>query len=157
MSSPQKNSWSIGSAIHLQMHENLRWTDGRTDGLTPLDATVQIFMDIGVWGVRASRICGLHVPHATCTSAGCTMICPLIFLIARSMGPTWGPSGADRSQVGPMMATWTLQTGICLRCSPRSCTHKIFIRGACLPDPKMCHQGLQLRHSSIKFAVYFAC
>ena len=30
------------------------------------------------------------------------------FLIARFMGPTWGPSGADRTQVGPMLAPWTL-------------------------------------------------
>ena len=29
------------------------------------------------------------------------MISPLI---ARFMGPTWGPSGADRTQVGPMLA-----------------------------------------------------
>ena len=29
-------------------------------------------------------------------------------LIARFMGPTWGPSGADRTQVDPMLATWTL-------------------------------------------------
>ena len=24
------------------------------------------------------------------------------------MGPTWGPSGTDRTQAGPMMAPWTL-------------------------------------------------
>ena len=24
------------------------------------------------------------------------------------MGPTWGPSGADKAQVGPMLAPWTL-------------------------------------------------
>ena len=29
-------------------------------------------------------------------------------LIARFMGPTWGPSGADRTQVGPMLAPRTL-------------------------------------------------
>ena len=29
-------------------------------------------------------------------------------LIARFMGPTWGPSGADRTQVGPMLGPWTL-------------------------------------------------
>ena len=29
-------------------------------------------------------------------------------LIARFMGPTWGPSGADRTQVGPMLVPWTL-------------------------------------------------
>ena len=28
------------------------------------------------------------------------------------MGPTWGPSGADRTQVGPMLAPWTLLSWI---------------------------------------------
>ena len=32
-------------------------------------------------------------------------------LIARLMGPTWGPSVADRTQVGPMLAPWTLPSG----------------------------------------------
>ena len=32
-------------------------------------------------------------------------------LIARFMGPTWGPSGSDRAQVGPMLAPWTLLSG----------------------------------------------
>ena len=32
-------------------------------------------------------------------------------LIARFMGPKWGPSGADRTQVGPMLAPWTLLSG----------------------------------------------
>ena len=27
-------------------------------------------------------------------------------------GPTWGPSGADRTQVGPMLAPWTLLSGL---------------------------------------------
>ena len=34
-------------------------------------------------------------------------------LIARFMGPTWGLSGVDRTQVGPMLAPWTLLSGIC--------------------------------------------
>ena len=34
---------------------------------------------------------------------------PVPVLIARwFMGTTWGPSGADRTQVGPMLAPWTL-------------------------------------------------
>ena len=33
-------------------------------------------------------------------------------LIARFMGPTWGPSGADRTQMGPMWALWTLLSGV---------------------------------------------
>ena len=28
------------------------------------------------------------------------------------MGPTWGPSGADRTQVGPMLAPLTLLSGM---------------------------------------------
>ena len=35
-------------------------------------------------------------------------------LIARFMEPTWGPSGANRTQVGPMLAPWTLLSGECL-------------------------------------------
>ena len=33
---------------------------------------------------------------------------------ARFMGPLWGPSGADRTQVGPMLAPWTLLSGMVL-------------------------------------------
>ena len=35
----------------------------------------------------------------------------LIPLIARFIGPTWGLSGADRTQVGPMLAPWALLSG----------------------------------------------
>ena len=35
----------------------------------------------------------------------------LFSLIARFMRTTWGPSGADRTQVGSMMAPWTLLSG----------------------------------------------
>ena len=31
------------------------------------------------------------------------------------MGPKWGPSGADRTQLGPMLAPWTLLSGISTR------------------------------------------
>ena len=37
-------------------------------------------------------------------------------LIARFMGPTWGPSGADRTQVGPILAPWTLLSGYIRLC-----------------------------------------
>ena len=35
-------------------------------------------------------------------------------LIGRLMESTWGPPWADRTQVGPMMATWTLLSGLLL-------------------------------------------
>ena len=37
--------------------------------------------------------------------------------IARFMGPTWGPPGSCRPQVGPMLAPWTLLSGIILMTS----------------------------------------
>ena len=33
-------------------------------------------------------------------------------LVARFMEPTWGPSGVDRTQVGPMLAPWNLLYGL---------------------------------------------
>ena len=33
-------------------------------------------------------------------------------LIVRFLGPTWGPSGTDRTQEGLMLALWTLLSGI---------------------------------------------
>ena len=44
-----------------------------------------------------------------------------ISLIARFMGPTWGPSGDDRTQVGPMLAPWTELSGIYYVVQWRSC------------------------------------
>ena len=44
---------------------------------------------------------------------------PLVFcdkgsLIAMLLGPTWGPSGADRTQLDPMLTPWTLLAGMSL-------------------------------------------
>ena len=37
--------------------------------------------------------------------------------IAKFMGPTWGPPGSCRSQMDPVLATWTLLSRIgCLKC-----------------------------------------
>ena len=36
----------------------------------------------------------------------------IVALISGFMGPTWGPSGAVRTQVGPMLAQWTLLSGL---------------------------------------------
>ena len=35
----------------------------------------------------------------------------LITPIAKFMGPTWGPSGSCRPQMGPILATWILLSG----------------------------------------------
>ena len=38
--------------------------------------------------------------------------CLILSQIARFMGPTWGPPGTDRTQVGPMLAPWSLLSGV---------------------------------------------
>ena len=42
----------------------------------------------------------------------CSKTTKLSSPIAKFMGPTWGPSGANRTQVGPMLAPWTLLSGM---------------------------------------------
>ena len=45
-------------------------------------------------------------------------------LIAKFMGPTWGPPGAARTQVGPMLARRTLLSGAC-SIPQKPWTHKV--------------------------------
>ena len=42
----------------------------------------------------------------------CWFAASQIPLIARFMGPTWGPPGANRTQMGSMLAPWTLLSGL---------------------------------------------
>ena len=51
--------------------------------------------------------------------------------IAKFMGPTWGPPGSCRSQMGPMLAPWTLLSG----CPPIKC----MANGAGLPASHVRH------------------
>ena len=60
------------------------------------------------WRKSELRFCFRYtyqVHHIVFSFSHCTT------LIARFMGPTWGPSGSDRTQVGPMLAPWTLLSG----------------------------------------------
>ena len=41
-----------------------------------------------------------------------TKSCQQNSLIARFMGPTWGPPWSSRPKMGPMLALWTLLSGI---------------------------------------------
>ena len=61
---------------------------------------VEIWFDCGYHSVRLSM---LYSP------------------IARFMGPTWGLPGADRTQVGPVWATWTLLWGVLLQMTGLRC------------------------------------
>ena len=57
-------------------------------------------------------------------------------LIARFMGPTRGPSGVDRTQVGPMLAPWTLLSG------KRSSRWVSFM----IESPSLCQENSIARH-----------
>ena len=50
-------------------------------------------------------------------------------LIARFMGPTWSRSGADGTQVGPMLAPLTLLSGLvsCIYCNGIPCFYHIVV------------------------------
>ena len=58
----------------------------------------------------------------------CTAMFHRVTLIVRFMGPIWGPSGADRTQVGPMLASWTLLFGQLRLCliRYRSFAHNLY-------------------------------
>ena len=53
-------------------------------------------------------------------------------LIARFIGPTWGPSGADRTQVGPMMAPWSLLSAMAYPPTARACPCNMYMFGCAL-------------------------
>ena len=47
-----------------------------------------------------------------CNYSLAPMLRKLPALIVKFMGPAWGTPGANRTQVGPMLATWTLLSGL---------------------------------------------
>ena len=98
------------------------WTT-KHSGITALNARCQ-----------RENICGwvicqaLWVPQRNFALMVCQTwrICIIISLIARFMGPTWGSSGADRTQMGPMLAPWTCYLG-CVRNYMMVPHHRCFI------------------------------
>ena len=48
--------------------------------------------------------------------------------ITRSVEPTWGPPGSCRAQMGPMLAPWTLLSGLALDHQVRSTNFNQMIR-----------------------------
>ena len=68
-----------------------------------------------------SMFCLLFLNNNQCLEGGCSYVPIKVYnthkyiweetMTVRFMGPTWGPSGADRTQVGPMFAPWTLLSG----------------------------------------------
>ena len=61
-------------------------------------------LDLVTLSIRENEL--LPVDIITDTSVTCNT------LTARFMEPTWGQAGADRTQVGPILAPWTLLSGV---------------------------------------------
>ena len=75
------------------------WWHPRLDWFLPVETTGRIHPVVMIHLVETSK---QEMIRNLCFSS----------LIARFMWPTWCPSGADRTQVDPMLATWTLLSGI---------------------------------------------
>ena len=51
--------------------------------------------------------------------------------LKRFMGPTLGPPGADRTQMGPMLAPWTLLLGLLYKYNPSWLVKLLFVIKSC--------------------------
>ena len=74
---------------------------------------------------------GMKTISRTCAIIQIKCVLPKLSQIAKFMVPTWGPPGSCRPQLGPMLAPWTLLSGV----SPAS----VFVR---TPEPH--HPGTRL-------------
>ena len=106
---------------------NLFWTSFIKDGLpTHFDKRITPFAKyIYKYLGRYKHSSWLYTNHSKyvyaythdlcpgkCTSSGHKERTTITSLIAKFMGLTWDPPGADRTQVGPMVAPWILLSGI---------------------------------------------
>ena len=91
--------------------------------------------------------------------------------IARFIGPTWGPSGANRTQVGPMLAPWTLLSGLAYllrqhalmkmimlpKCGSKPLcigVHLMTLHGS---GPHVAGSSVQIRHRERHIILYGVC
>ena len=98
--------------VHSEGHPSplsivLTW---RKSTPTSMHVDTTLKWDLGAFLIMTFR---MHDSFLHDLATHCSQLLPLI---ARFMGPTWGPSGADRTQVGPMLAPWTFPSGtLCVR------------------------------------------
>ena len=70
-------------------------------------------------------------------------------MIARFRGPTLGPSGADRAQVGPTLAPWTLLSGILGNVSGRDVDSSVTLRATDTTKFQVLHINKNLQRAYI--------
>ena len=102
---------------------------------------------ISIWHDYTATICGRQnwqVSIATNLDFDLGNRWIMSSLIAKFMGPTWGPPGADRTQMGPMLATWTLLSELTLTLGIDKLCHPTLYNG-CNYSSML---GLKLNHVS---------
>ena len=120
VNSPHKGQWRRALMLSLNCAWINGWANNREAGdlrchHTHYDVTVVVEF---IHCIRAQRITDklfLFVLSVEMKQIHDTDVAPnrvAYTLIARFMGPTWGPSGADRTHVGPMnwVSLWVLFT-----------------------------------------------
>ena len=82
------------------------WVLSAPDGphVGPMNLAIRVLISVPHWvGITTLYVCKVLNQELGISQMS---------LIARFMGPTCGPSGADRTQVGPMLAPSTLLSGV---------------------------------------------
>ena len=106
------------SIVFWSREPRLRWK-----GIFVWNKKEREIFPVGLMNTRMT-ILGFHVSYALVVfwcpfiEVSChervvwSRLFPAITLIARFMGPTWGPPGSCRPQVDPMLVPWTLLCGV---------------------------------------------
>ena len=109
--------------------------------MNPRDVNIQIAARFGVISsaflndvIWLTRVGFYHWNTKTSGNKTCLTLSAALWLlvttqIAKFMGPTWGPPGSCRPQIGPMLAPWTLLSGYL---SLMAQHHRAFMGRTCL-------------------------
>ena len=72
----------------------------------------------------------------------------IISQIAKFMGPAWGPPGSYRPQLGPMLAPWTLPSGLLMHmCHPASVLEHFWVHAIIHSMVMLCISHTILYHT----------
>ena len=87
------------------------------------------------YAMITSILCEMYVTtsfwHINCAIIAWYVRWDMVSQIARFMGPTWGPPGSCRPQMGPMLAPWALLSG--LVCNEHDSIYDMTLMSSLLP------------------------
>ena len=111
--SPHKGQWQ-GALFSLICAKTIGWENNRDAGYSRrhrvhYDVTVIVGL---VHDIHILVLQNTTLANASASNFGSISGMEKQSQIARFMGPTWGPSGSCRPQMGPMLAPWTLLSGM---------------------------------------------